>query len=92
MPLDIPSDEIFYFQRESPVEGYPIFLKFGERGDYDRYVEIDGEFLRLDEPVSQEMMFIIIDSELAVYLNELEIMRIELPYSERARSFDRIPR
>jgi hypothetical protein len=82
--LDLSQDGQLIFQMENPEEGYPIFLKFAERGGYEEYVIIDDEYFRYEEGTTQELVFVLKEGVLSISIEGNFIQTIELPYAEKA--------
>lgn len=83
-PLDLTMDGQLIYQKESPEDDYPIFLKHQERGDYDQYVVINDQYVRYSEGTPQQLRFVIHDGYLSTFVDEIQIQQVFLPYAEKA--------
>ncbi len=84
-PIDLSLDGQLFYQRESSEDGYPIFAKYQERGEYDRYVSKDGTYLRYNESTLQHIIILLKDGKLFISIDDYPVEgSVYLPYSEKA--------
>ena len=82
--MDLTLDGQLIYQKESPEEGYPIFLKYQERSSYGDYIVVDDQYLRHTEDTPQQLMFVLQGERLAIFVDDVLVQNVELPFAEKA--------
>jgi hypothetical protein len=82
--FDPEKDTLLIYQRESPQEGYPIFVKQKERGDNDSYLSEDKTKIRYVKNTPQEIWLDISDAnQLTICLDGSALIQVALPSQDR---------
>ncbi|UCG25264.1 MAG: TIR domain-containing protein [Chloroflexota bacterium] len=75
LPSNLSSDagHFVYYQKESPQDGYPVFVKHRERGGYDAYLTLDGDYVRYPLGRVDRIEMSLVDNVLNIYLNDSKV-------------------
>lgn len=83
-PVNTETDGFVFYVIESPKTGYPIFLKKGERGGFEQYIEIDSDYFRYELGTNHRLSFFLKGNQLTIYIDGKFIRETTLAYEERA--------
>ena len=82
-PINTETDGFIFYVIESPNEGYPVFVKKGERGGLQQYIEIDGSYLRYELGTIHRLSFWLQGDQLSIAIDGKLIRGAVLPHGER---------
>ncbi len=83
-PIDTETDGFIFYVIESPNTGYPIYLKEKERGGFDQYIIIDGNYVQYTPGTNQKISLLLNGNHLAIYVNAQLVRETTLTFEERA--------
>ena len=82
--LALDSGKFIIYQKESPVESYPVFLKHEERGDFDSYMTQEGEFIRYSLGSQDHVTMRLVGDVLNIFRNGQKVAGpLDVAYRER---------
>lgn len=82
---DLESNTLLIYQRESPKDGYPIFLKMKERDGYSAYLSLNGEYRKYAEFTEQLITLdLSATNTLTIYIDGSQVIQVNLPYQDKA--------
>jgi hypothetical protein len=83
-PVNTETDGFIYYVIESPNTGYPVFIKKGERGGYEQYIQLDGDYFRYPLGTSHRCSFAIDGDHLTIYIDGKFIRETDLAFENHA--------
>lgn len=82
--LNLETDTLLVYQKESPQDGYPIFMKSAERGGYADYLSQNGDYRKYTKNTTQEILLDISDTnQLTIYIDGLPVIQTPLPLQNK---------
>ncbi|NCF64342.1 MAG: protein kinase [Chloroflexi bacterium] len=73
-----------YYQQESPQAGYPTFVKHKERGGFEEYMTLDGEFIRYTLGTVDRFTMSLVRDELNIFRNGMQVAGpIDIDFADR---------
>jgi hypothetical protein len=83
-PVNTETDGFIYYVIESSSPGYPVFLKKGERGGFDQYLENGGGYIRYNPGTNQRLSYLLEGNQLRIYIDGDLMRTVTLPPADRA--------
>ncbi len=82
---DLETDTLLIYQKESPMDGYPIFLKTNERDGFGAYLTQDGNYRKYIEFTEQEIILDLSETNLlTIYIDGVQIIQHAIPFQDKA--------
>jgi len=82
---DLETDTLLIYQKESPRDGYPIYVKTKERGGFDAYLTQGGDYRKYTENTTQEILLELSEANLlTIYIDGTQVLQTVLSFQDKA--------
>jgi hypothetical protein len=82
---DLETDTLLIYQKESPRDGYPIYVKTRERGGFDAYLTQSGDYRKYTENTTQEILLELSETNLlTIYIDGTQVIQTVLSFQDKA--------
>jgi hypothetical protein len=83
-PTNTETDGFIYYVIESPTAGYPVFLKKKERGGFEQYIQLNGDYYRYVLGTEQRIALQIDGNRLSITIDGVLVRETSLSFDQRA--------